>query len=276
MTVPALAATSASAAVTLAWSTYFMAGGTAPVKGIKVSGYDGKSVYASVSTTAAGAVLRVSNSAGTTPPFGYTAANTYSGTSVQFIGSQDQVNAALASLSITLPASTNSKVVLKTAVFENRAGVAFNPANEHFHKYTAGKITGTAAFAATEASREYGVSGYLASITSEAENDFVSSKIQGDSGQVALNVWIGAQDSDTEGKWTWKGGPDNGVQFWQGCNIANGGGPYEGRFSAWAPGEPNNWNASLCQVENSPTLGEDCAIINKYSPNSAPSDNAFF
>ena len=59
-------------------------------------------------------------------------------------------------------------------------------------------------------------------------------------------------------------------------SIANGGGPYEGRFSAWAPGEPNNWNASLCQVENSPTLGEDCAIINKYSPNSAPSDNAFF
>ena len=159
---------------------------------------------------------------------------------------------------------------------EQQAGVAYNPANQHFYKYVAGKITGTDALAAGAASTQLGMTGYLASITDAGENTFVAEKIQGDAGAPAKNVWIGATDSAEEGKWVWNGGPDNGVQFWQGCNPANGGAAFQGRFSAWASGEPNNWNASLCQSENSATLGEDCAIINKYSPTSAPPNNAFF
>ena len=158
--------------------------------------------------------------------------------------------------------------------FAQKDGVAYNPANAHFYKFVPGKITGTNAFAGAAGLSEMGLTGYLTSITSSDENDFVASKIQGSDGTVAKNVWIGASDAETEGDWIWKGGPDNGVQFWKGCNVANGGAPVDGRFSSWASGEPNNWNASLCQVENSPTLGEDCAIINKYSPTSAPPNKA--
>ena len=266
-------ASSASAAVTQSSSKYFLKGGTSPVKGITVSGYDGQTVYVAVSTNQGGAGnVSVSTTTGLTLPFGY---GSYSGSSIAFTGTQAAVNAALASLEATAPDSATDLSVKVTA-FAQKDGVAYNPANAHFYKFVPGKITGTNAFAGAAGLSEMGLTGYLTSITSSDENDFVASKIQGSDGTVAKNVWIGASDADTEGDWIWKGGPDNGVQFWKGCNVANGGAPVDGRFSSWASGEPNNWNASLCQVENSPTLGEDCAIINKYSPTSAPPNNAFF
>jgi Lectin C-type domain len=275
--VPAVALTSsASAATTQSFTKYFLEGGTTPVKGITVSGYEGKTVYFAItSNIGGGATFRVSNTAGLTLPFGYAF---FGGTSsIAFTGTQDAVNNALKSLTMNVAGGRSvTSVQLRTTAFAQKDGLAFNPQNQHFYKYVPGKITGTNAQSAATSTIELGLAGYLASITSEDENNFVAEKIQGDSGAPAQNVWIGASDAEQEGAWKWVGGPDNGVQFWQGCNTARGGGPYEGRFSAWAPGEPNNWNASLCQVENSPTLGEDCAIINKYSPTSTPPDNAFF
>ena len=275
--VPAVALTSsASAAVTQSFTKYFKEGGTTPVKGITVSGYEGRTVYFAItSNIGGGATFRVTKTDGLTLPFGYAF---YGGTSsIAFTGTQDAVNNALKTLTMNVAAGRGvTSVQIRTTTFAQKDGLAFNPQNQHFYKYVAGKITGTDAQAAATSTIELGLAGYLASITSEDENNFVAEKIQGDAGAPAQNVWIGASDAAQEGAWKWVGGPDNGVQFWQGCNTANGGGPYEGRFSAWAPGEPNNWNASLCQVENSPTLGEDCAIINKYSPTSTPPDNAFF
>ena len=275
--VPAVALmSSASAATTQSFTKYFQNGGTTPIKGITVSGYEGKSVYFAItSNIGGGATFGISKTTGLTLPFGYAF---YSGTSsIAFSGSQTDVNNALKTLTMKVVGGSGvTSVAIKTTAFAQKDGLAFNPQNQHFYKYVPGKITGTDAQSAASSTIELGLAGYLASITNEAENDFIAEKIQGDAGAPAQNVWIGASDAAQEGAWKWVGGPDNGVQFWQGCNVANGGGPYEGRFSAWAPGEPNNWNASLCQVENSPTLGEDCAIINKYSPTSTPPNNAFF
>ena len=275
--VPALALTSsASAAVSTSSSKYFLQGGSSPVKDIKVSGYDGKSVYVAVRSNTGS--VSVSKTTGLSLPFGYSSFTGGAGTngSIAFTGSQTDVNAALATLQLNVSSTSVTSAAVSVTAFDNGNGLAYNPANQHFFKFVPGTITGNDASTNAGNARELGLTGYLASITSEEENDFVSTKLQGADGTVAKNVWIGARDSDTEGDWIWKGGPDNGVQFWKGCNTANGGGAVEGRFSAWAPGEPNNWNSSLCQTENSPTLGEDCAIINKYSPTSAAPNNAFF
>jgi hypothetical protein len=51
--------------------------------------------------------------------------------------------------------------------------------------------------------------GYLATITSSIENDFIWSKIDGVG-------WIGASDEDIEGTWKWVTGPENGEIFWRG------------------------------------------------------------
>ena len=271
---------SASAKVSKATSSYYQLNGTSPVTGITLSGYTGKNVYVGVQVTGAATVaVPTKQQTGLSLPFGY---SSFSGSQIAFTGPAANAGAALAALTISagnLPydaKGTTNDVSLTVTAFEQQPGAAYNPANQHFYKFVAGKITGTDAFAAAAAASTLGQTGYLAAITDEDENSFVAQKIQGDSGEVAKNVWIGASDSAEEGKWVWNGGPDNGVQFWQGCNPANGGAAFQGRFSQWAPGEPNNWNASLCQNENSATLGEDCAIINKYSPTSAPPDNAFF
>lgn len=69
----------------------------------------------------------------------------------------------------------------------------------------------------------------------------------------------------------WKSGPDNGVLFWSGrsATAIPPGGAVNGAFSAWAPGEPNDW------TDNDFPLGEDCAVINKYVAGSGNTPTVF-
>ena len=81
------------------------------------------------------------------------------------------------------------------------------------------------------ASRVYlGLIGHLATITSEAENNFLRDTF----GQVA---WLGANDFDVEGTWVWAVGPEAGTIFWTGGAT---GGPFAGAYANFDVGEPNN------------------------------------
>ncbi|SFM91783.1 PKD domain-containing protein [Methanolobus profundi] len=111
----------------------------------------------------------------------------------------------------------------------------------HYYEYVASSHISWTAAETAAASRELeGLQGYLATITSAAENTFISSKIQG-------QAWIGASDADTEGVWKWVTGPEAGTQFWSG-NYAGSALAYEN----WASGEPNDAYLSY---------GEDCAHL---------------
>jgi hypothetical protein len=90
----------------------------------------------------------------------------------------------------------------------------------------------------------YGLKGYLATITSLVENDFIKLKTRGVG-------WIGASDAGTEGEWRWVTGPEGleengkGRLFWNGkgadyTNNIGGAGPYLGRFNNWNTNEPND------------------------------------
>lgn len=103
--------------------------------------------------------------------------------------------------------------------------------NNHYYQFiTSSGISWTAAKAAAEQLTLYGMQGYLATITSAAENQFVVSKLNGQG-------WMGASDATTENVWKWETGPEAGQQFWQGLST---GSAVSGRYNNWASGEPNN------------------------------------
>jgi len=102
---------------------------------------------------------------------------------------------------------------------------------KHFYKFISQRgIFWTQARDAAALMTYNGLQGYLATITSGIENDFIWNKTQGVG-------WIGASDEEAEGVWKWMTGPEAGQQFWQGTGS---GSPVGGRYNNWNSGEPNN------------------------------------
>jgi hypothetical protein len=121
--------------------------------------------------------------------------------------------------------------------------------NGHYYKFVSTTASWTAAKAAAAASGNtyYGLTGYLATVTSAGENAFIKQTLSADG-------WIGASDeyteinaaagtshtqqSNTEGNWYWVTGPEAGTQFTS-SNAPNPG-SVSGRYMNWTSGEPNN------------------------------------
>ncbi len=83
-----------------------------------------------------------------------------------------------------------------------------------------GGMAWTAAFVAATSSTFMGSSGYLATITSQGEQDFLNSLNPGN-----VNAWLGGTDLNTEGTWEWA----TGEAF---------------SYTNWAPGEPNDFGGN--------------------------------
>jgi len=89
--------------------------------------------------------------------------------------------------------------------------------------------------------------GYLASIESECENDFVVELLGQTSGWT--QTYLGATDLDTEGTWVWI--KTGGSTFWEGGDPASGGAAVSGMYSNFFDAEPNNGaggNSQNCLV----------------------------
>jgi len=115
---------------------------------------------------------------------------------------------------------------------------------EHFYRFVSKpniKWTDAEAEAKSDAMKYYGLRGYLATITSQVENDFIRTKTTGVG-------WIGATDAAVEGDWRWVTGPEGqedggqGRLFWKGTGYqaksdpANYG-PVNGAYFNW-----NRWD----------------------------------
>ena len=105
---------------------------------------------------------------------------------------------------------------------------AYNPDNGHYYEYVSTALTWTSAKAAADECSLYGLKGYLATVTSQTENDFIKEKLSADG-------WLGGTDQAASDVWRWASGPEAGIQFWQG--LSNGS---TTTYAYWNSGEPNN------------------------------------
>jgi Lectin C-type domain len=107
--------------------------------------------------------------------------------------------------------------------------IGLDTASGAYYEYYADEgITWQAAQTEAAGKSFLGTTGFLATITSAAEQAFVN-------GILAGNAWIGGTEAGSDNIWTWRGGPENNSPFWQGDSGGSG-----SSYTNWLGGEPNN------------------------------------
>jgi len=117
--------------------------------------------------------------------------------------------------------------LITLAIGKPASAILFNSSTGHYYEFVPGGYTWTQAKALAENRSYKGLQGYLATITSGAEQNFIISRL----GFSDWGGWIGASDAAADGIWKWVTGPEAGRVFWQ-----NG---RELGYNNFHPGEPN-------------------------------------
>jgi hypothetical protein len=150
------------------------------------------------------------------------------GSLVSIVGTQEQLNAALATTVMSQNCSATRSIT--ASVTPGTDFTVINPANGHLYSLVTSSSSSYAdARAAAKLKTIPGTTGfgYLANITSAAENTFVNTYFTG-------TPFIGGSDSVTEGDWYWMDGPEAGTKFYSAGAAVNN------AFVTWGSNEPNN------------------------------------
>ena len=173
---------------------------------------------------------------GLTPASGFT----LSGNKTRLVvtGTIDNINIALANLKVNT-GSVKGNVQISVAATVNPIGFFYNGVNGHFYRpltATADRTTYTNARSRSLATTFKGQQGYLVTITSTSEEEFIRVNVP------ATNVWFAATDEVIDGRWVIDAGPEKGTLM----KTQNGqtAGNIQGVYNNWCPGEPNGSNGS--------------------------------
>ena len=163
-------------------------------------------------------------------------------TRISFTGTQSNINTTLSSLKINTGSSPGNVYIAVTAT-ENPSGYYYLPSNGHFYKpmswpsgsqYTGNTTTPYNNIKSLASSETFkGQTGYLVTITSQDEQNFVQANVPGS------NILIALTDKNQEGVWKWDAGPESGTTI----KTSNSGGNVSGQYNNWCSGEPNNWGS---------------------------------
>jgi hypothetical protein len=231
-------------------------------------------VLASISlvNSPSGTTFYLGTTTGLSPASGFTLAGNK--TRLVVTGSMANINIALASLKINT-GSIRGNVVLSVAATVNPTGYYYNGVNGHFYKPVTVTNTYTGARAASLLTTFKGQTGYLVTITSADEDNFIIANVP------QSNIWFALTDEVTEGRWIIDAGPEKGTLIKTSNGQLNGN--IQGQYNNWAGGEPNNsgnedypvtkWGGGT-QWNDLPN-GFYCAYVIEYGTWTNPDDATF-
>ena len=237
----------AVSAITIGTTTF--GAGVATNVGVNLSGFDESQNYQ--------VTVKFVNTASNVDVTNGTLAATQSGTSLVptytsysaaklgFTGTYSQISSALSTLTWN-PTSASGDISIRIGIASKPAANDFYDANSgHYYRYVSTGTTWALAKTAAANTTLFGLTGYLAHITSKAENDFIANEI------TAPNIWMGATDQAVEGQWKFDGaiisGENDVFNTYNPSNVltANATGYglndwYSGRRAGWNAFEPND------------------------------------
>jgi len=151
--------------------------------------------------------------------------------------------AALRTVTYANTAGPNADVTPRVINFSLGSGLLY-AGTGHFYKYVAAPAIRWDTARDVAAQRRYfGLVGYLATVTSAGENQFIQSKLRG-------NGWMGASAGNVftvPRTWSWVTGPEAGTPFFTQTGMvgqvpSGGGTPIGGQYNNWRSGEPNTYS----------------------------------
>lgn len=175
-----------------------------------------------------GTTFSITTTSGLSFATGYNSWNNL--TRISFTGTMSNVNNALASLKINTGSSTgNVQISVSTTI--NPVGYYYNPTNGHFYRPISSPTTYDNSKIISKQQNFKGQQGYLVTITSSNEENFIFANVP------QSNIWFALSDRLQEGYWRVDDGPENGLLI----NIGNyNGNPQSGTYQNWCGGEPND------------------------------------
>jgi hypothetical protein len=243
--------------------------------GFVINGFNSETLLTSIGliNPPAGTTFSITTTTGLTFASGY---STWSNiTRISFTGTMTNVNNALASLKINTGSSTgNVQISVSTTI--NPTGYYYNATNGHFYRPISGSSTYTAAKNNSTTQTFKGQTGYLVTITSQDEQNFIGANVPGN------NIWIALSDRLQEGYWRVDAGPENGTLI----NIGNyNGNPQSGTYQNWCGGEPNDaggedyavtkWGGGNCWNDLPDGAGWTSGYVVEFGTWSNPQDATF-
>lgn len=199
--------------------------------GFVVSGFGSETLLTSIGLVnpPVGTTFSITSSSGLSFTTGYSSWSNI--TRISFTGTQSSVNNALASLKVNTGSSTgNVQISVSTTV--NPVGYYYNPTNGHFYRPISSPATYTNAKTLSTQQTFKGQQGYLTTITSSNEENFIFANVP------QSNIWFALSDASQEGYWRVDAGPEQGTLI----KTQNGqlSGNISGQYNNWCGGEPND------------------------------------
>ena len=203
-----------------------------PISGFSLDGYNTSTTYkVSLSITGnANSTFSVNTTTGLTRDFGY---NSWTNiTSVNFSGTPTNIQNGLNSIKLNTTSTLDGLINLSVLITSQVTDVYYNPTNGHMYKSVTASVDYVTAKSLASQSTFDGVQGYLVTITSEDEQNFIVQKTSQN------NIWIALEDTAQEGYWRISAGPEAGTLI----KTSNGQttGNISGQYNNWCGGEPNN------------------------------------